>query len=152
MKKNLKNTSVLLAALLWAILIFSLSSQDAMESTVTSQGFTRTILQFFGKSTSPRAILRLNGLIRDCAHFSLFFVFGMLVHFTLKVFEIKRPFLLSMLVCGVYSILDEVHQIFRPGRAFQYSDLVLDNLGALLGIALVFLVTLKGKKRKFINE
>ena len=34
----------------------------------------------------------------------------------------------------LYAFTDEFHQLFTPGRAFQVVDLLLDALGAVLGL------------------
>jgi VanZ family protein len=37
----------------------------------------------------------------------------------------------------MYSISDEIHQIYVPGRGFEMHDILLDNIGALMGIVLL---------------
>jgi len=45
----------------------------------------------------------------------------------------------SLLVTAAYAILDELHQMFVPGRAFQWVDLILDLAGILMGLSLAHL-------------
>lgn len=47
--------------------------------------------------------------------------------------------LLSWGVAAAYAVLDEVHQIFVPGRSCELRDVVIDSCGALLGIVLTAL-------------
>jgi VanZ family protein len=37
-------------------------------------------------------------------------------------------------------VIDEVHQLFVPGRAFQVSDLAMDTAGSIIGIAFMWFV------------
>ncbi|MGV8147186.1 MAG: VanZ family protein [Alkaliphilus sp.] len=41
---------------------------------------------------------------------------------------------LTLLVCVLYAISDETHQIFVPGRSAQVSDILIDSVGAAVGI------------------
>ena len=47
--------------------------------------------------------------------------------------------LLSWGIAAAYAVLDEVHQIFVPGRSCELRDVVIDSCGALLGIVLTAL-------------
>jgi len=46
-----------------------------------------------------------------------------------------RPLLLAGIVCGVYAVLDELHQLAIPKRTFSFGDLAADAVG--IGIGLV---------------
>ena len=39
-----------------------------------------------------------------------------------------------MLIATAYAATDEVHQVFVPGRSAEFTDVLLDSLGALVGI------------------
>jgi VanZ family protein len=43
----------------------------------------------------------------------------------------------------LYAFSDETHQLFVPGRTFQLADLALDALGALVGVLLYHLVSVR---------
>lgn len=40
---------------------------------------------------------------------------------------------LTILICILYAISDEVYQLFVPGRGGQVSDVILDIVGAIVG-------------------
>jgi hypothetical protein len=42
----------------------------------------------------------------------------------------------GVVVCLCFAFLDELHQVYVPGRVFSWSDLGNDALGTLLGITL----------------
>ena len=47
-----------------------------------------------------------------------------------------------MLVCILYAVFDELHQIFVPGRGVELRDVLTDSAGAVTGVFLY-----KGAKR-----
>ena len=40
-------------------------------------------------------------------------------------------------ICFLYACTDELHQLFSSGRSGQFDDVLLDSIGALLGILLL---------------
>jgi VanZ family protein len=46
----------------------------------------------------------------------------------------------AVLLCVGYGVLDELHQIPIPGRAFNVVDILCDALGAVIGVGLAVLV------------
>ena len=47
---------------------------------------------------------------------------------------------LSLLVCVLYAISDEVHQLFVPGRGAQVKDVLIDSAGAIVGVGLYLVI------------
>ena len=45
-----------------------------------------------------------------------------------------KVILLAFLICGLYAISDEIHQLYVQGRSGQVSDVLIDSSGALVGI------------------
>ena len=50
----------------------------------------------------------------------------------LKSYNINNIYL-TILICFVYSCTDEFHQLFINGRTGQFSDCIIDTLGATIG-------------------
>jgi len=46
--------------------------------------------------------------------------------------------IVTLIFCFLYAVSDEVHQIFVPGRAFAVGDIIIDTLGAALGIIVIY--------------
>lgn len=73
-------------------------------------------------------------------HFVEYAVLGVLVaHAVLRSSQTHsrpRAFLVALLVCGAWGMLDEFHQSFVPGRMSDVRDLVADVFGSSLGAAL----------------
>lgn len=65
-------------------------------------------------------------------------------------FSNKKKIILSLLVGLLYASLDEFHQSFVPGRTAAITDVLIDTLGVLAGIIIIFLgiKILKRKREK----
>ena len=79
-------------------------------------------------------------LMRKSAHFISYLILGFLVSHAMKN-ETSAAFIwkrrgASLLLCVVYAISDEFHQLFVPGRGPLLKDVLIDASGAALGILL----------------
>jgi VanZ family protein len=152
MKKNFKKINVIRAILIALIIsvmviIFVLSAQVGEESGATSEGFTAFILGIFGVNegnTTPEKLEVVEGFVRTMAHFSEYAVLAFLCMFFLRTYSIKRALSLMFAVAfsAVYAVTDEIHQIFVPGRAAQFSDFVVDTSGAMFGACAALILSL----------
>lgn len=147
-----------LMVLLWMVIIFNLSSQVAEASNSLSKGMTAAIINTL-KTIVPNIetdMRTLNHMIRKNAHFFAYFVlcFGILTALRRSRVEIYKAIIISVLICVVYAISDEVHQMFVPGRGPQVKDVFIDTGGACLG-ALIYLGLSKlksSRKNKMISN
>lgn len=145
----------------WSLLIgfmavvFWFSDQTAIASTDTSSSFIETVLNIVTFSLlSPEKLTEIAILIetpvRKLAHFTLYFIMGLLSFNALynsNQKSAKKLIIFSLLICFFYAVSDEVHQIFVPGRAGMIGDVIIDTAGSLSGI---FLITAMCKKRKLL--
>lgn len=109
------------------------------------------LLIFILTSIPGDHIPKLFGVSDKIKHFGAYFVLAILLNFTLYIqsrFPLlsKKSFHFTFLITLIYGVIDEVHQIFIPGRAFDWWDLVADVLGSLVGILLVKLVISENSK------
>ena len=154
----LKAVSLILALSLM-ILIFCLSGQKASTSTKTSHSVTGTILSFLyegfdelSKAQQTKLISLVDKTVRTVAHFLEYMLLSFLFSLNLSFYghlKIKKA-ILALSGCLVFSLFDEIHQIFVPGRSFQFIDLFYDFLGALTGLILFYLARLIYKKIKAV--
>lgn len=123
------------AVIAWAIVIFAFSAQNADESTVTSDGFMHMILSIFIKDNSVVASLSnsIEFFVRKCAHFTIYLVLGALVYNLVRLYSVSKKILLTVALCCLYAISDEIHQFFIPGRACRLLDVFIDTCGAASG-------------------
>ncbi|HBN85948.1 MAG TPA: VanZ family protein [Clostridiales bacterium] len=141
---------------MWMGLIFFMSAQVADQSNEISTGITDRIITGIEKLVPTIRIDRysMNHLIRKSAHFYTYMVLGLLVCNALMLGKNKKlkTYLTALIICVLYAISDEVHQLFVEGRGGQIKDVLLDSIGSLTGLGLyavlVRLIRLSRKKRK----
>ena len=129
--------------ILWMSLIFYFSHQPATESSELSSGITEVIVDMVNIIAPNKDILSnqdgINLLIRKAAHFGVYFILGLLVSNGLRYSGVSKHMVifLALLICILYAISDEFHQLYVPGRSGQVSDVLLDSAGSLVGISLM---------------
>ena len=134
-------------------MIFYLSHQQAVESNSLSTGITERIVAIIERVTFGVEIdlVHFNHLIRKSAHFFAYLVLGVLVSNALNSHGYAgfKLFWVAMVICVLYAISDEVHQLFVPGRAGQVRDVLIDSAGAVVGIGgFLAVLGLSGRLRK----
>lgn len=150
-------SSVLL--FLWMVFIFMLSSENAGTSSNTSGQIIKKIAEVVDRDFINLPIAQQHSIIenwqsivRTLAHFIEYVVLGFLATNTVRAFKLKQNaiFWLPVLFCCIYSIGDEIHQYFVPGRSCQFQDIVVDTLGGVVGI--VCFLVLMWLIKKIINR
>ena len=128
--------------ILWMALIFYLSHQPATESNKLSRGISEKTIEIAEKATLNIDINigKFNRILRKNAHFFAYLILGILVSNGLRSSTIIgiRGFILALMICILYAISDETHQLFITGRGGQAMDVVIDSVGSLTGIALYY--------------
>lgn len=152
--KKIKVISWSVTVLLMA-LIFFFSSQNSVESSGVSSGFTREIIEavsrFFGWSDAFKnaAVDFIHGYVRKAAHFTIYAALGMSVACSVGIStdrSNKKIWIIAVVFCALYAATDEFHQYFVDGRAGRITDVGIDTAGAALG-AFIF-VSLKMIRHK----
>lgn len=138
---NIQKIIIILMPLTWMAMIFYFSHQPAEQSAQLSGGIVSNLIEIFHLPVTEH-------LVRKAAHFSEYAVLGILVVNAVRMSVPKHFLWTSVLVCGLYSVTDELHQLFIPGRSCQFSDMLLDTAGSATGILLWWLVICLIKKRK----
>ena len=146
-----------IAVVLWMALIFSFSMETAAESSASSGGFIRSLLETFdndfltlSNDDQHTKIESLSYIVRKSAHFCIFGMLGILVTSAVSSHGLspKKTALFSVGICALYAVSDEIHQYFVPGRACMLRDMLIDTCGASCGIAAVsFLIYIVRKHR-----
>ena len=132
----------LILVILWMIVIFSFSNQKANDSSKLSDGLilktVRIIEKITNKEYSDEEILeKFVRPVRKLAHFTIYLILGVLVYLYIKEFNISNKFIVSLLICILYAISDEIHQLFIVGRSGKILDVLIDSLGSLTGIFVI---------------
>lgn len=161
-KLIIKCTFLWCAVALWMAVIFSLSAENAAESTATSGSVVERVLDVLlsGKketvSDKALAAIRetLTVIVRKSAHFTAYLILGVLFSCALNASGAtpRASRVLSLLFSTLYAVSDEVHQLFVPGRSGKAPDVLIDAAGALVGILLTAFFAraalIKEKRRK----
>ena len=113
------------------------SLQNGVDSSEASGSFTQwiqSILVFLGSN-----IIVQEGFIRTLAHFMEYALLGILAG--LNILEYRNPRISKhfILIVSLVPFFDEIMQSITPGRAFQMIDLMVDYLGIVLGLYVVYL-------------
>ena len=74
----------------------------------------------------------LSLIIRKLAHFTEYFILGLLVYN--MIYSYNKKAYISIVICILYAISDEIHQIFVEGRSAEVLDVIIDTAGSSLGI------------------
>jgi hypothetical protein len=101
--------------IIWAILIFSFSSKSV---PTTSEVYWQDFV------------------IKKTAHIIEYAIFSVLIYrgFINSGVNQKQARLYSVLLAIIYALTDEFHQSFTPGRQPRIRDVIIDTIGAGLGI------------------
>jgi VanZ family protein len=151
--KNIRNIALWAAVVLWMILIYVFSSQVAIDSYESSARVTDLIIRIIEKVTLETDFdTRYLRIIRETAHFFVYFILGILVLSSLRgKLSLSKRLVATMLICTAFAVTDEFHQMFVPGRHPEVFDIFIDGLGSFFGI-LVKLVLEASIFKKFSNN
>jgi len=79
----------------------------------------------------------LHTLLRKAGHFSEYFILGILAVLTVLQTKLRYRRLSALFFCVLVAAVDETIQLFVSGRSGQVTDVMLDGVGALCGIAVL---------------
>lgn len=132
-----------LPVVIWMGLIFYLSHQPAEQSSELSSGFMDILLHIlFAIFPADGDFPYLHFFIRKAAHFFAYFLLGVFVIYAVRrsVKQLLRSTYITLIICILYAISDEVHQLFIPGRSGEIRDVMIDSLGAICGLFTFILI------------
>ena len=132
MKKSLS----IILVLLWLSVVYGMSSFDATASQSQSNIIVNIINELFNIS-DINTINTISFIIRKIAHFSEYFILGMLMYNMMHNFN--KKYYIAMIICILCASLDELYQSFIPGRSSKILDVIIDSSGAILGVYSLYL-------------
>jgi VanZ family protein len=78
-------------------------------------------------------------------HFTAFFFLSFFLLVSLTKGKNIKLIYLGLIIAILYGILDEVHQMFVPERAFAFLDIFIDSLG-ILSAGLIYSISINPKE------
>lgn len=118
--------------IIWMIVIFFFSNQKAVESSKLSDGLIKRTISIIIDDDSNETVKKFVKPVRKTAHFCIYLILGLLV---LNCFSLNRKNIIyAIIICLLYSISDEVHQMYIDGRSSELMDVYIDTLGASIGV------------------
>ena len=146
--------------IIWMIMIFNLSAENAKTSSKTSGVIVDKIISLIVpdyEELNAEEQLKVRDnfqfAIRKTAHFTIYGILGIYAFLSIATYKnihIIYRLISPALVCLAYSISDELHQRLVPGRSGELRDVLIDFCGSLLGIAAIFLITRLKPFKRFI--
>ncbi len=156
-----------LLVIIWMSIIFIFSNMDTNESNDKSKGTISQVIEDTVHTTNGMGITdkhpsnekidtiaeKLNVPFRKCMHASVYLILAILLISSLKTIGItnKKTIFLTVLLCFIYACTDEFHQTFVEGRTGQFSDVLIDTVGSIIGCGIhilfsIILIKIKDKK------
>ena len=156
--KKIKPIIYWILAFLWMFIIFLFSAQTGEQSSALSNSILFNLaipfLNFFNIQTYYNVEF-ISFLVRKGAHVVVFFVLAILFINAIlasNMFKkISHSYICALALSFLYACLDEFHQSFTPGRNMSFWDVVIDTVGACLGLMLFYYISNFIKKRKKIK-
>ena len=145
MKKSILILRIFSAAMsvVMMILIFNFSADNAQESGQKSAEITEKIVQTVDPEIIKKPIEEqrrvyesVGAYVRKSAHFLEFAALGFFLSLMVNTIypDFLRRFSITLGAGALYAAVDEIHQIFVPGRAAEFTDFLIDSLGVSIGI------------------
>ncbi|MCI7338710.1 MAG: VanZ family protein [Oscillospiraceae bacterium] len=136
-----RTVRIVLAVFFWLLAaacagcIFWLSSKDGNQSQNMSDSVRGILMKLLGP-------LLNSFIVRKFAHFFEYAVLGFLIGCALFLSRRRFSPITAVICSALYSVSDEIHQYFVPGRACRIFDVGVDTLGALTGTLILALIIL----------
>lgn len=114
-------------------------SLSQTESGNTEKG-TETIKENKAQNQNEEQLIeKLNKPLRKCMHATEYLILSILILNWLRNYEIKKwkAIVVSVITSFLYACTDELHQLFVAGRTSQFTDVLIDTFGAILGVTMI---------------
>lgn len=139
---NKRREIFLSLAIIWMLVIFVFSAQKSEESTKLSNGAGRYVVttvnevmdKGWDEETVEEYALAIDHPVRKLAHATEYAILALLWFGALG----SKP--QAVVIAFLYACTDEFHQLFVPGRAGLFTDVLIDTSGAAVAMFVVWLV------------
>ncbi len=150
------------AAVFWMMLIFHFSDQEAVTSGKMSGRLTGRIAEgihhMFHPEWETESIEafaeKLEYPVRKAAHMTEYAILAWILLGNCMQYPYlrKKCGLWAWIGASAYAATDEFHQLFVKGRSGEVKDVMIDSLGALLGLlfagAVLYVITTRKSRKR----
>lgn len=141
----MKQIKYFIPAIVWMGFIFIESAMPAHISSGQSNIFVDLIINWLPGTSNYVDLLSF--IIRKCAHISEYMILTLLIYYGFY----KNNFSSYLYICIIsilYACIDEFHQLFVPGRAGMIQDVMIDSIGIIFALFLIWLFINKKQLNK----
>lgn len=132
---------------LWLALIWRLSAQQGAASEALSGSLTHCVAAWLWPGADADGMSALEHLLRKAAHMFEYAVLAVLLAGSFRASRVPHPVHFAFAAALLAAALDECHQLFVPGRSGQVGDVVIDLVGAAVGL-FVFSLARRARRRR----
>ena len=127
--------------IIWCCIICWMST-ETFSSEQTSR-FIMPVIHFLFHWLSPQGADLMHWMIRKSGHFTVYFIFGLLLFRAFYGVSLQKRSLYlavySVIILIFFAMIDELHQSFIPSRTCLLSDVAIDSAGGIFAqVAIVF--------------
>ena len=154
--------------ILWMGIIFNFSNMDTNESNTKSKDTIEKVVDTTIDTSNKIGITKddvsddkiedialiLNKPLIKCMHATEYLVLSLLLIMALNVNKkkISHEYLIVIIICFIYACTDEYHQLFINGRTGQFTDVLIDTFGSIVGIIIYNIISKLIYKNKKIDS
>ena len=136
--------------LVWSAVIFYLSHQNANDSGSSSLDIIKYVIEsVLNIDLTISQLDNINSIFRTFMHGFVYFVLSFLSIIACYTNNVKRKYIVALIFTFIYSITDEIHQHFIPGRVCDINDIIMDLIGSITAIGVYICLT---KMLKYVNR
>jgi VanZ family protein len=138
--QRLRIILVWVTTIVWAGVIYWLST-ETFGGRLSAWLLTQ-LLWLLHIHVSAATFATLHFLLRKLAHLVEYAIFSLFLYYSFAgnqppAWRLRRAFW-AVLAAGLYSLTDEYHQYFVPGRSASLLDCGIDTLGAIAGMVVLY--------------
>lgn len=142
---RIERISYFVPMVLWLLIMLYLSHQNGTDTWNTSHGMTVYLSSLLG--IDPQW---LHSIVRKLAHLVLYFVLELFTVFAAVKSGVKYPLKWTFLPIAV-SLLDEGTKPLVPGRHCDAEDILLNDLGVVIGCIVIWYMTRKSVDKRMLG-
>ena len=130
--------------LAWMCLIFA-GSTDLLSAEHTSR-FLVPFLLWLHPQISFKTIMLIQLIVRKCGHVTEYAILASLLwrvlrhHWPLVRRSFWRPATVALVTAVTFAATDEFHQSFYPSRTATVHDVLIDTMGATVGLLICWML------------